>query len=40
MWSETMDRHGPKDPTLRFLVDLAPWLALFAVLAVVYLVAR
>ncbi len=40
IWSDWMDRNGPRNPAARFAVDLLPWLAILAILAVIYLLAR
>lgn len=39
-WNPMLDRYGPKNPALRFVVDLVPFLLLFGVLAIAYLVSR
>lgn len=39
-WNPMMDRYGPKNPALRFIVDLLPFLILFGVIAIAYLVSR
>ncbi len=40
IWSERLGRRGPRAGKLWFLVDLVPWLAFVAILAVLYLVSR
>lgn len=39
-WNDAMDRWGPKNPALRFVVDLVPWLAIALVLALLLALSR